>query len=52
MNDIMKDISGIALALIGLATLAVLVSQRNQTANVIGASGNAFSKALSTAMGN
>lgn len=52
MNDIMKDISGIALALIGLATLAVLVSQRNQTANVIGAAGNAFTRSLSTAMGN
>lgn len=52
MNDIMKDISGIALALIGLATLAVLVSQRNQTANVVTASGSAFSNALRTAMGN
>ena len=52
MNDIMKDISGIALALIGLATLAVLVSNRNQTSNVINASATGFTKALSTAMGN
>ena len=52
MNDIMKDISGIALALIGLATLAVLVSQRNQTANVITSAGGAFTNSLRTAMGN
>lgn len=52
MNDIMKDLTGVALALVGLATLAVLVSQRNQTANVIGATAGGFSKALSTAMGN
>lgn len=52
MNDIMKDVSGIALALIGLATLAVLVSQRNQTANVVTSAGGAFSNALKTAMGN
>lgn len=51
MNDIFKDVTGIAMAIIGVAILFTLVSPRNQTAQVIGASASGFSNALATAMG-
>lgn len=52
MPDIMKDITGIALAVIGLATLTVLVRPNSQTSQVIGAAASGFSNVLGTAMGN
>lgn len=52
MPDIMKDITGIALAVIGLATLTVLVRPGSNTAQVIGASAQGFSSVLNTAMGS
>lgn len=51
MNEIMKDISGIAMAIVGVAILYTLVNPRNNTAQVIGASTGGFAQALSAAMG-
>lgn len=51
MPDIMKDITGIALAVIGLATLTVLVRPGSNTAQVIGAAASGFGNVLGTAMG-
>lgn len=51
VNDIFKDITGIAMAIIGVAILFTLVSPRNRTAQVIGAASGGFSQALGTAMG-
>ena len=50
MNDLTQGIITIAVAIIGVATLAVIVSKQSNTANVIGAGGSAFSGALSTAL--
>lgn len=50
-NDMMKDISGIAMAIIGVAILFTLVNPRNKTATVIQAASGGFSQALATAMG-
>lgn len=52
MNDIMRDITAIATAIIGVAILTVLVKQGNNTTGVINAAASGFSTALSTAMGN
>lgn len=51
MNDIMKDITGIAMAIVGVAILYTLVNPNNKTAAVIGAASGGFSNALSAAMG-
>lgn len=40
----------VALAIIGVATLAVLVSKNSNTTNVISAFGNAFSNSLGAAL--
>jgi len=50
MNEIMRDITAIATAIIGVAVIAVLVQSRN-TADVIQAAAGGFSTALGTAMG-
>jgi hypothetical protein len=50
MNNITETIVTIAVAIIGLATVAVLVSRNANTAGVIGAGGNAFTDALRTAV--
>lgn len=47
----MKDVSGIALAVIGLATIAVLVRQNSQTGNIIQQSTSGFANVLKAAMG-
>lgn len=52
MNDIVKDITGIAMAIVGVAILYTLVNPSNKTAEVIGAAAGGFSSALGTAMGN
>ncbi len=49
MNNMVEAIVTIALAIVGVAMLAVLVSGNAQTANVIGASGGAFSQSLAAA---
>ena len=51
MNEIMHDISGIAMAIIGVAILAVLVKNGNQTTQVIGAASSGFASVLGVAMG-
>ncbi len=51
MNEIVKDITGIAMAIVGVAILYTLVNSRNQTPEVIKAASGGFATALSAAMG-
>ena len=46
----MKSMLPIAIAIIGLAVIAVLVSSKANTAGVFGALGSAFSGIISTAV--
>lgn len=46
MNELVNATVSIALAIVGVALLAVLVSRNANTAGVIGASGSAFSQGL------
>lgn len=50
MGNIGEQVVTIATAIIGVAILAVLVSRRANTANVITAAGSAFSTALGVAV--
>lgn len=50
-SQLFTSIASIATAIIGVAILSVLVSQKSNTANVITAGGNAFSNALGVAEG-
>lgn len=50
MSRIGEEISTILLAIVGVAILAVIVSKNANTAKVIESSGQAFSKALATAI--
>ncbi len=52
MNDIMKDLTGIAMAIVGVAILFTLVNPRNKTSQVIQASTGGFATMLGAAMGN
>lgn len=52
MSDIMKDITGIAMAIVGVAILYTLVNPQNKTAQVIQSATSGFGSALSAAMGN
>ena len=47
----MKDVTGIAMAIIGVAILFVIVSPSNKTTDVIGAAGSGFAGVLAVAMG-
>ena len=49
MNELTHATLSIALAIVGVALLAVLVSKNANTANVFSAAGSAFSGALSAA---
>jgi hypothetical protein len=51
MNDIIKDVSGIAMAIVGVAILYTLVNPQNKTAQVIGAASSGFANSLFAAMG-
>ena len=51
MNEIVKDVTGIAMAIVGVAILYTLVNPNNKTAQVISASAQGFSGALFAAMG-
>ena len=51
MNDIMRDVTGIAMAIVGVAILYTLVNPQNKTAQVISAATGGFSDMLGTAMG-
>lgn len=50
MDRLTESVVTIAVAIIGLATLAVLVSKNANTVAVIGAAGNAFNSSLGTAI--
>jgi len=50
MDRLTESVVTIAIAIIGLATLAVLVSRNANTAGVIGAAGRAFSGSLGVAI--
>jgi hypothetical protein len=50
MDGFMREAGGIALAIVGLAIVAVLVSRNAQTGSVITSAGNAFSGAIGAAV--
>jgi len=50
MNSAGEQIVTIAVAIVGVAILAVLVSKQSNTANVITAAGSSFSNAISAAV--
>lgn len=49
MNEVIEATVTIALAIVGIAALAVLVSSRAQTANIIGVAGESFARSLTAA---
>lgn len=49
-DQLFSSLVTIAVAIVGVAILAVLVSRNSNTAGVIGAAGGAFSKSLATAV--
>lgn len=49
MNDLTNAVVSIALAIVGVAFLAVLVSRNANTSGVISSAGGAFSAALAAA---
>lgn len=51
MNEIFKDITGVAMAIVGVAILYTLVNKNNQTPDVIAAASGGFAQALTAAMG-
>lgn len=51
MNDIMRDLTSVGMAIIGVAILAVIVSSKNQTAQVISTASQGFASVLGVAMG-
>lgn len=50
MGKVGEQLAVIALAIIGVATLAVILSKNSNTTNVIAAAAQGFSRALSTAL--
>jgi len=51
VNDLFKDITGIAMAIVGVAILYTLVNPQNKTSQVISSASTGFAQALSAAMG-
>lgn len=51
MNEIFKDVTGVAMAIVGVAILYTLVNPQNKTAQVIQAASGGFSQSLLAAMG-
>ncbi len=51
VSEILRDVTTVALAIVGVAVLAVLVSRRSNTTGVINASSSAYNTALATAVG-
>lgn len=51
MNGIMSDVTSVAMAIIGVAILAVIVSNNSNTTGVVKAASQAFGGVLSVAMG-
>lgn len=50
MDRLTESVVTIAVAIIGLATLAVIVGRNSQTSRVISSAGNAFTSALGVAV--
>lgn len=50
MNGITEAVTSIAVAIVGVAIVAVIVSRRSDTANVLRSAGQAFSGALGVAV--
>lgn len=50
MKDVTTGVVSVLLAIVGVATIAVIVSNNAQTSNVIKAGGNAFSGSLLCAL--
>ncbi len=51
MNEAMKEVTAVVMAIVGVALLTVLVSRQNQTGSVITAASSGLSGLLSVAMG-
>ena len=51
MNEIFKDITGVAMAIVGLALLYTLVNRNNNTSQVVTSSAQGFASVLTAAMG-
>lgn len=51
MKDAFEPVVTILVAIVGVAILAVLVSQKSNTAGVLAAAGSAFANSLSAATG-
>ena len=51
MNELSKDITGILMAVVGVAILFTLVNPANHTAQVVSASSTGFANILGAAMG-
>ncbi len=49
-DELMRSITSIAVAIVGLAVLAVIVSKNSNTTNVIQASASVFSNSIATAI--
>lgn len=52
MNDIFRDITSVAMAIVGVAIIAVLVSQSSNTTSVVNAASGGFAQVLGVAMGS
>ncbi|MDE2019921.1 MAG: hypothetical protein KGJ13_06285 [Patescibacteria group bacterium] len=50
-NKLIDGIIAVAVAVVGLATVSVIFSQRAQTAPVVTAAGNSFSEIIKAAVG-
>jgi hypothetical protein len=51
MNEVLRDLTTVLMAIIGVAILALLVSKKSNTTGVINSSSSAFNTALGTAEG-
>ncbi len=51
MNEIFKDVTGVAMAIVGVAILYTLVNRNNNTSQVISSASTGFASALTAAMG-
>jgi len=51
MNDIMRDVTAVVMAIIGVALLTTIVSKQNNTTGVLGAATSGTANLLSVAMG-
>lgn len=51
MSEILRDLTTVLLAIVGLAIFAVIVSRKSNTSGVINSGSSAFNTALATAEG-